>query len=323
VVVIAKHAPLLEKLGLSRLEQVKAFQGDLVKDHRGRRDIFRIRTTDPDGDERVWFLKRNWKPYRKDGLMSLLRHGRVWSQSRQEWENSRTLEEAGLTVAGLVAHGEDCGPLWEHFSFLITEAASGAQTVEEFIAVCRDRALRLRVFDALARTICKMHDAGLASPDLFTRHLFVNPDRAVPEFCLIDMARLDRRRRVPPTLRARDLAALNLTAPLRFVSGTERLRFLRAYAGGVDRRLFARIRDRVAYLLQKRRKYQDFLKPGTLGHPAPNPWKKNNMGSVPTIDNAAWLRHSAADGAQAPTRASARGLSRDESREPTRTDLPG
>ncbi len=263
MVVIAKHAPLLEQLGLTTLEQVQAFQGDRVKDHRGRRDVLRLRTTGSGGREQVWFLKRNWKPYRKDGLMSLLRHGRVWSQARQEWENSRALETAGLTVAGLVAYGEDCGPLWERFSFLITEAASGGQTLEEFIAACRDRARRRRVVDALARTVRRMHDAGLASPDLFTRHLFVDPDRGVPEFCFIDMARLDRRGHVSRALRGRDLAALNLTAPLRFVSAKERLRFLRAYAGCVDRRLLARIRDRVACLLQKRRKYQDFLKKET------------------------------------------------------------
>ena len=271
MVVIAKHAPLLKKLGLSTLEQAKTFQGDRVKDHHGRRDILCIKTADPDGRGLVLFLKRNWKPYQKDGLLSLLRHGRVWSLSRQEWENSRALEAAGLTVAGLVAYGEDCGPLWERFSFLITEAATGGQTVEQFIATCRDRALRLRVFDALARTIRQMHDAGLAGPDLFTRHVFVDLDRAVPGFCLIDMARLDRRRRVSRALRARDLAALNLTAPLRFVSAKERLRFLHAYAGSVDRRLLTGIRDRVAYLLQRRRKYQDFLKPGPPGHRTPNP----------------------------------------------------
>jgi tRNA A-37 threonylcarbamoyl transferase component Bud32 len=260
VVVIAKHAPLLEKLGLSTLDQVKAFQGELVKDHRGRRDILRIRAIDADGAGRVLFLKRNWKPYRKDGLRSLLRHGRVWSQSRQEWENLRALEAAGLMVAGLVAYGEDCGPLWERFSFLITEAATGGQTVEQFIATCRDQALRLRVFEALARTIRKMHDAGLASPDLFTRHVFVDPDRDVPEFCLIDMARLDRHRCVSRALRARDLAALNLTAPLRFVSARERLRFLHAYAGSVDRRFVWRIRIRANRLLRTRRKFRDFGK---------------------------------------------------------------
>lgn len=270
MVVIAQHEALLRELGLATLEQVRMFQGDLVKNHRGHRDIFRVRVRLPasaqgagdaggTGRELVLFLKRNLKPYRKDGLASLLRRGRVWSVSREEWENSRRLERAGLRVAGLVAYGEDCGPLWERYSYLITEAASGSQTVEEFLENCRDRARRRVVFDALAKTIRKLHDAGMASPDLFTRHLFVDADASPPAFCLIDMARLDQADpgALGPAQRARDLAALNITAPLRHVSARERLRFLKVYAGKVDRDLVRRIGRRMAHLL-KRRKFRGF-----------------------------------------------------------------
>ena len=257
MVVVAKHQALLEKLGLSTLAGVKSFRGDLVKDHKGRRDIFRIKTSTDDGGALVLFLKRSWKPYKKDGIASVLRRGKVWSISRREWENSKLLAAAGLRTAGLVAYGEDCGPLWEKFSFILTEAAAGGQTLEEFLRDCRDRRHRRRVFDALARDIRKMHDAGLATPDLFTRHLFVDDRAAPPQFCLIDMARLDRRLPLPARLRARDLAALNITAPLRFVSARERVRFLRQYAGHRDKPLARRIRRRVEYLLQ-RRKFRRF-----------------------------------------------------------------
>lgn len=257
MVVIAKHQPLLQRLGLATLAEVKRYQGELVKNHRGRRDIFRVRVRAEDGREQVLFLKRNWNPYRKDGLLSLLRRGRVWSLSRQEWENSRTLLGAGLRVAEPVAYGEECGWLWEKFSFLVTEAAAGGQTLDQFVRECRDRVLRRRVLDALAGEIRKMHAAGLASPDLFTRHLFVESGGEQPQFCFIDMARLDRRRRLTSRLRARDLAALNASAPLRFVSLTERARFLRVYAGHFDRALWRRVERRVQHLLQ-RRKFREF-----------------------------------------------------------------
>jgi len=257
VVVVEKHQALLEKLGLSTLAGVKAFRGEVVKDHKGRRDIFRIKTAADDGRPLVLFLKRSWSPYKKDGLASLLRRGRVWSISRREWENSKLLAAAGLKTAGLVAYGEECGPLWEKFSFILTEAASGGQTLEQFLRDCRDRGHRRLVFDALARHIRRMHDAGLASPDLFTRHLFVDDGAALPQFCLIDMARLDHLQPLPARLRARDLAALNITAPLRFVSARERVRFLRQYAGRKDNLFARRIRRRVEYLLQ-RRKFRRF-----------------------------------------------------------------
>jgi tRNA A-37 threonylcarbamoyl transferase component Bud32 len=257
VVVVAKHQALLEKLGLSTLAGVKGFRGEVVKDHKGRRDIFRIKTSTDDGCPLVLFLKRSWSPYKKDGLASLLRRGRVWSISRREWENSKLLAAAGLKTGGLVAYGEECGPLWEKFSFILTEAATGGRTLEDFLRDCRDRGHRRRVFDALARDIGKMHAAGLASPDLFTRHLFVDDRAEPPQFCLIDMARLDCRRSLSARLRVRDLAALNVTAPLRFVSSRERVRFLRQYAGRTDRSLARRIRHRVEYLLQ-RRKFRRF-----------------------------------------------------------------
>ena len=257
MVVIAKHQALLDKLGLSTLAGAKAFKGDLVKDHKGRRDIFRIRTNAGDGRDLVLFLKRNWNPYKKDGIASLIRRGRVWSLSRQEWENSKRLAAAGLKSAELVAYGEECGPLWERFSFILTEAA-GAQTVEQFLRECHDHLQRRRVFDALARTIRKMHDAGLATPDLFTRHLFVDEHAEPPQFCFIDMTRLNQGLSLSARLRARDLAALNITAPLRHVSVRERVRFLRVYAGRLDKPLARRIRRRVEYLLQ-RRKFRRFL----------------------------------------------------------------
>lgn len=226
---IAKHRAALETLGLDTLDGVRRYEGALVKDHHGRRDILRIQLPD-----NTLYLKRNWRPYKKDGLRSLLCHGEVWSVAKQEWENSLKLQRAGLHTAELVAYGQDCGPLWERFSFIITEAAPGQPLSETF-----DR------FEALAAEIRKMHDAGIFTPDLFTRHIFVDGDR----FSFIDMARLDR----GPA--SRDLAALNVTAPLRHVSAKQRLRFLKAYGG---RHLWPQIEKRVRYLLKKRRKFADF-----------------------------------------------------------------
>jgi len=89
---------------------------------------------------------------------------------------------------------------------------------------------------------------------LFTRHIFVarGPSQ---KFCLIDMARMDRRKALPESLRARDLAALHVTAPLRFVSTPERQRFLEVY--GASASLRELISRRAEHLLT-RRKFADF-----------------------------------------------------------------
>jgi hypothetical protein len=261
VFVIAKHQEVLRQLGLDTMEGVKKFKGELIKDHKGRRDIQRAPGILPGGDHITLYLKRNWQPYRKDGLKSLFARGAVWSQSRVEWENSLALQRAGIAVAEPVAFGEECGPLWEKFSFIITASARGEATIDSFLRTCTDAAERQRVADALALEVRKMHDAGLASPDLFTRHIFLQQG-AEPKFCLIDMARLDRLSPLPPRLRARDLAALNVTAPMRFVSHRERKRFFEIYGG--DAPLKNLERRRTAHLL-KRRKFAEFSEPPSDG----------------------------------------------------------
>jgi len=248
---------MLRQAGLDSFEGVKNFKGELIKNHKGQRDIQRFSAVLPGAGATIgtYYLKRNWRPYKKDGLKSLLRRGEVWSQSRVEWENSMALQRAGIGIAQPVAFGEECGPLWEKFSFIITASARGELTLEEFLRSNASAAERRQVFDALAQEVRKMHDAGLASADLFTRHIFVERG-SNPKFCFIDMARLDRRRSLPMKLRARDLAALNITAPLRFISAKERLHFLRSYGGNCAlRRLVV---ERTNYLL-KRRKFAGFL----------------------------------------------------------------
>jgi len=258
MIFIAQYNAIMQSLGLTTREGVKRLQGELVKDHNGRREIFRINAGSSGNGDLVFYLKRVWSSKKKDGLASLLRRGKVWSCCRQEWENYRTLQSAGVGTAELVAFGEEYLPLWEKFSFIVTRAADGQQTVDDFLRECRDRGLRRKVIDALAQEVRRMHDAGLATPDLFTRHVFVNTSVEEPSFCFIDLARLDRFRSIPDRVRARDLAALNVTAPPRFVSAGERIRFLRAYAGRKDEVLLEGVRQRVNHLL-KRKKFRDFL----------------------------------------------------------------
>jgi tRNA A-37 threonylcarbamoyl transferase component Bud32 len=260
---MARYQSALQKLGLASVDAARLFEGKLVKNHKGKRDIL-IVPEHRSGLPEMLFVKRIWKSNRQDGIKSVLRHGRVWSQARIEYENALTLLANGINVAAPVAFGEECGLFWEKFSFIVTAAAPGEGTVAEFAARTKDRAARRRVFQALAKFIERMHQAGLATPDLFARHIFVK-DGSKPAFCLIDMARLDRKRNLSDWMRARDLAALNVSLPLRDVSMTERLRFLSDYGGGPTLRRLIERRSR--YLL-KRKKFADFAR--VLTEPLPS-----------------------------------------------------
>ena len=263
---IEKHGSVLARLGLSTLEQFKNFDAEVIQPD--RREVLRIQTTDAEGRPLLLFLKRNWRSSKKNGLASLLRHGRVRSLAREEWENFKIVQRAGIRTAGLVAYAEECGPLWEKFSCLLTEAAVGPDNLERFLQQARPPGERRRIFDALAREVRRMHEAGVATPDCWARHIFCDAAAPNPVFSFIDLARLDRGRPLSRRARVRSLASLNVSAPLRQVSLRERLRFLLLSAGRKDRALVAAIQQRTQRLLE-RNKYPDFLAtaplPGTLG----------------------------------------------------------
>ena len=80
MLVIANYEEALRPLGLGTMEGVKSFRGELIKNHKGKRDIQRI-TTEAGDRTLVLFLKRIWCPYKKDGFTSLLTRGAVWSLS--------------------------------------------------------------------------------------------------------------------------------------------------------------------------------------------------------------------------------------------------
>lgn len=261
VIVIEKHGSVLARLGLGTLEQFKNFDAEVIQPD--RREVLRIQTTDGEGRNLLLFMKRNWRSSKKNGLLSLLRRGRVWSLAREEWENFKTMQRAGLQTAGLVAYAEECGPLWEKFSCLVTEAAVGPDNLEQFLQQGHAPGQRRRIFDALAQEVRRMHAAGVATPDFWSRHIFFDAAAVAPVFCFIDLARLDCRQPLPRRARVRALASLNVSAPLRLVSLRERLRFLRLYAGHVDRTLVEEIKQRTQRLLG-RNKYPDFLTPAPV-----------------------------------------------------------
>ncbi|MHC1769436.1 MAG: lipopolysaccharide kinase InaA family protein [Verrucomicrobiia bacterium] len=256
---------VLQRLGLDSLAAIKGYHpASVVKDHDHRRDVSRIEDRSAGLDAPLTlYLKRLWRVPKKDGLKSFFRFGRVRSAARQELLNCRALQAAGIPIAEVVATGEELGPFWERFSFIVTAAARG-QTVEDFLRLTRgkDNAFRRATLHQLALLVRRMHDLGFFPPDLFTRHIFVESPGPAARFCLIDIARLTVSPNAPDRLRARDLAALNVTAPLADVTHSERVRFLLAYDPN-GRRLIPRIRRRSLHLL-KRRKFQPFfMKPKT------------------------------------------------------------
>jgi tRNA A-37 threonylcarbamoyl transferase component Bud32 len=255
---IESHVGHLRTLGLDTMAGVKAWSGGLIKNQRGRRDVSRIEVADSDGVVRVLYLKRTWQPYRKDGVSSLFRYGRVVSSSRREWNNYIALTSAGVDTPELIAHGEECGPFWERFSFILTGEVRDSVSLDQFLGQCREPRLRRNALREAALTVGKMHMAGLFSPDLFSRHIFVSSQSPrKPEACLIDMARLDRCSRMMRKKVVRDLALLNVSTSLHLLSLLERRVFIRTHPMCENGQWLLRaVEKKSRYYLRKRKKFR-------------------------------------------------------------------
>lgn len=251
---IYHHKEFLEAQGLDNTNAVRAWPGTPIKLQRGRRDVCRI-VGSHDGRQRVLYLKRNLKPYRKHALASLLRHGKRISAAEVEAGSLAALDRLGVPTSPCIAVGGANGLLGERFSFIITEAAPGIPLDEILAAAPRPEEVR-RAGAAVMSLVRRIHDAGVGVPTLMGRHIFVDNTQDQPHLCLIDVDRLVRRKRAWRQ-RVRDLAQLHLSIPLAHLGVRQRIRMLRLYAGddrAMARRLLRGVARRTNYLLLRRRR---------------------------------------------------------------------
>jgi tRNA A-37 threonylcarbamoyl transferase component Bud32 len=205
----------------------------------------------------VAFLKREHRVPWRDRLSSAWA-GFGWvSKSEREARVLQQLRQARIPVPRWLAYGED----GRGRAFLLVRAVTGAIDLRTLLN--RGTGLppwrRLNFARRLGRAIARVHTAGFVCPELWSKHVLVHPRRWT--LALIDWQRSRRRRRVPWTARAHDLAALQATLAADLASPRERLVCVRAYlstarAGGgrcpPSKHFIRAIRKRVAVHLRRR-----------------------------------------------------------------------
>ncbi len=80
----------------------------------------------------------------------------------------------------------------------------------------------------LAQFIKKFHGTGLRHRDLYFSHIFLDD---LGRFYLIDLTRVFKPVLTSERYRVKDIAELNYSAPARYFSNTDRLRFYYTYSG--------------------------------------------------------------------------------------------
>lgn len=158
-----------------------------------------------------------------------LRHGRR-RDARRESRWLRDLPALGFRVPELVARRKR-----GRHSLICTRGLPG-RPLDVLLHGARrpedvTRAARYLV-DAVAPVVERLHGAGLVFRDLYCNHLFARGfDDGEP--ALLDVERVFRPRFRRRRWHVKDLAGLCASAPAT-VSGATRLRFLRAYLGGLQ-----------------------------------------------------------------------------------------
>ena len=179
------------------------------------------------------------------------------SAGRVEARNARRLARTGIGVMDLVAYGEALHGDGRLESFLLTEELKSYRPLDDFLrrrfpplpadrAVARDHDLKalIRQVASLARTF---HGAGYNHRDFYCCHLFVRErGRGRFEIKLIDLQRVQHRRRRRRRWLVKDLAQLAYSAPRDRITCTHKLAFVRRYLGvrklrPCDKRLIRRV----------------------------------------------------------------------------------
>ncbi len=237
----------LESLGLTTPARLAALPGLVVSGHPDRH-VARVQL-----GGRTVFLKREHRIRWRERLRAAAVGFGFVSKSVREVRILTGLRECGVRCPDWIAAGED----GDGRAFLLLEEITGCD-LRQYLLGLQTAALAERCGFArrLGAALAGIHQAGFDHPDLYAKHVLVDP--ATGEIAFIDWQRSRRRNSLGWRERSRDLAALDATLAGELASLSERLACLGAYLRvsglpGIGVRRFASaIRDQSRRLLARR-----------------------------------------------------------------------
>jgi heptose I phosphotransferase len=207
------------------------------------------------------FLKRYDKAPVTTQLKNWLTARRRISCGFLDCEAARKLSGAGINTPKTIAYGQKCGMLFEKRSFYITEKIPAGESLERKLPACFEgpatsKTIKLRrdFIARLAGFVKKFHETGCCHRDLYFSHIFYSESGG---FYLIDLSRVFKPAVFAERYRVKDIAQLYYSAPAKYFSKTDRLRFYLAYSGrGKDKRFIAKVKNKARRIAKHDRKAQ-------------------------------------------------------------------
>ena len=237
-----RFGPHLQHAGLTGFEAVMATSNGRCLRALGDRENWHLRLHGAGRPSRGVYLKKHHVRTWRSRLRAKLRIGPGRTAGRVEAQNVKALTADGIDVMGLLAYGEKLHDDGLLESFVLTEELEGYTELHKFLhhrfaedqshrPTARDRDLA-RLIRQVARIVGQFHAAGYNHRDLYCCHFFIR-EREPGEFeiRLIDLQRVQHRRRFRRRWLVKDLAQLVWSAPRDRIKCTHKLAFMRHYLG--------------------------------------------------------------------------------------------
>jgi heptose I phosphotransferase len=150
-----------------------------------------------------------------------------------EFSNILAFHQAGLPTMIPVAAGKRAGKVFGSESFLITKGIKDCVTLETYAESCLKTKTftgKMELINKTALLSRKMHQSGFNHRDFYLCHLLIGTEENnKDELFVVDLHRVDIRKKVPERWIIKDLAALNYSSKSKNITRTDKLRFLKYY----------------------------------------------------------------------------------------------
>jgi heptose I phosphotransferase len=258
----------LDALGLISVDTVFSFKAaqNLTKDNLSRhRSRLRFEINTPPA---TLFLKRYESPPIPVQIGNWLSAHKRVSCGLFDLEPAAKLAEAGINTPKIIAYGQQWGVFFERKSFIITEKIPNAESLEKKLPdyfnekpSIENLKLRRNFIAKLAAFIKKFHETNYRHRDLYFSHIFCDD---FGRFYLIDLARTFKPLLFAERFRIKDIAQLYYSAPGRYFSKTDRMRFYKSYTGckrisGKDKIFILQVIDKTRQMAKHDTKHSRYV----------------------------------------------------------------
>ncbi|HCU05910.1 MAG: lipopolysaccharide core heptose(I) kinase RfaP [Gammaproteobacteria bacterium GWE2_42_36] len=209
-------------------DQLMSIQGEVFRDKEGRKTLRFER------GGRYFYVKQHfgigWKEIFKN--LAQLRYPIL--SAKTEWLAIQAVKKLGISTLEIVAYGcRGANPARQQ-SFLVTEELTEVESLESFCASWEKEppsfSLKLKLIQAVAQIARLLHQTGLNHRDFYLCHFLIkHPYDDFFQLYLIDLHRMQRRKKIPLRWRIKDIAGLYFSSMDRGLTQKDLLRFLRCY----------------------------------------------------------------------------------------------